>query len=41
MKAFAAAGAKKAGTLDMKPLAVMLREFDLRAVGEHRRGATP
>lgn len=32
-KAFAAADAKKMGKLDMKQLAVMLREFDPRAVG--------
>ncbi len=32
-RAFAAADTKKAGKLDMKQVAVMLREFDPRAVG--------
>ena len=40
-KAFAAADAKKTGKLDMKQLAVMLREFDPRATGERRRDAKP
>jgi hypothetical protein len=32
-RAFAAADARKTGKLDMKQVAVMLREFDPRAVG--------